>query len=244
MTNSRVPLSFFQRPSSVSASEPPGLFVAKALIHPIIPVAMLGITLLLWGEPIEGHYFLVAVLAFVGAGEVLDVVSIDAPRAVTSVLASLADIVARWLVLIVFIWALLEIVGFAQRFNWHVLLTWAISTPAVLWFSHLLMPSLLQRLRSKRSSRRRVVIAGATELGIRLADRIAAAPWLGTEVVGYFDDRAQAGMTLRCRQQVLGKLSDVSAYVAQYGSDTVDITLPMVRHRRVQELLTSLGDST
>ncbi|MFO7304231.1 MAG: undecaprenyl-phosphate glucose phosphotransferase [Gammaproteobacteria bacterium] len=244
MTNSRVPLSFFQRPSSVSASEPPGLFVAKALIHPIIPVAMLGITLLLWGEPIEGHYFLVAVLAFVGAGEVLDVVSIDAPRAVTSVLASLADIVARWLVLIVFIWALLEIVGFAQRFNWHVLLTWAISTPAVLWFSHLLMPSLLQRLRSKRSSRRRVVIAGATELGIRLADRIAAAPWLGTEVVGYFDDRAPARLPLRCRQQLLGKLSDVSAYVAQHGIDTVYITLPMVRHRRVQELLTSLGDST
>jgi putative colanic acid biosynthesis UDP-glucose lipid carrier transferase len=192
---------------------------------------------------LQGHYFLVAVLAFIGAAEVLDAVPLHAPRARSLALAALLDIIARWLLVIVFIWALLDIVELAQRFNWRVLLTWAISTPIALWFSQLSAPRMLQRSGAK-PSRKKVVIAGATELGLKLGDRITSAPWLDTEVVGFFDDRTPSRLPARCAARLLGKLSNLSDYVARNGVDTVYITLPMTRHRRVRELLQSLGDST
>jgi putative colanic acid biosynthesis UDP-glucose lipid carrier transferase len=244
MPSSREPLSFDERPSGVSASEPLSLFVLKSLLYPIVPVVMLGISLLLWREPLQGHYFLIAVLAFIGAAEVLDAVPLAAPRARSLAISSLIGIIARWLLVITFIWALLEIAGLAHRFNWPVLLTWATSTPIVLWFSQLSAPRVLRRAGLKRPSRRKVVIAGGTELGLKLAERILAAPWLDIEVLGFFDDRDASRLPPRCSQRLLGKLSELSDYVARNSVDTVYITLPMTRQRRVRELLVSLGDST
>lgn len=244
MPHSREPLPFHERPSGVSASEPVSLFVLKSLLYPTVPVLTLGAALVLWGEPLQGPYFLIAVLAFIGAAEVLDAVPVDVPRSRALGLASLLEIIARWLLVIVFIWALLEIVGLANRFDWRVLLTWAISTPIVLWFSRLSAPRVLHRAGARRSSRKKVVIAGATDLGAKLAERIDAAPWLETQVLGFFDDRIAGRLPARCAARLLGKLSDVSEYVAAHGVDTVYITLPMTRHRRVRELLHSLGDST
>src|SRR5690606_21828470 len=158
--------------------------------------------------------------------------------------ASLVDIVARWLLVIAFIWALLEIAGLAQRFNWHVLMTWAISTPIVLWASRLSAPHVPQRAGAMRPACRKAVIAGATDLGLKLEERIAAAPWLDLQIVGFFDDREPSRLPPRCAAQLLGKLSALSEYVAREGIEIVYITLPMTRHRRVRELLQALGDST
>ena len=244
MRDSREPLPFDERRSGVSASEPLSLFVLKSLLYPTVPVLTLGATLLLWREPLEGPYFLIAVLAFIGAAEVLDAVPLDAPRAQSLAFTSLVDIIARWLLVIVFIWALLEIAGLAQRFNWRVLITWAVSTPILLWFSQISAPRVIHRASVRRDSRRKVVIAGATELGAKLAERIAAAPWLDIEVLGFFDDRVASRLPARCGTRLLGKLCDVNRYVAAHRVDTVYITLPMTRHRPVRELLQSLGDST
>jgi putative colanic acid biosynthesis UDP-glucose lipid carrier transferase len=244
MLNSREPIQFDDRASGVSASEPLSLFVFKSLLYPIVPVLALGLALLLWREPLHGQYFLVAVLAFIGAAELLDAVPMNAPRARSLQITALLDIVARWLLVMVFIWALLEVAGLAQRFNWRVLLTWAISTPILLWWGRLSAPRMLLRAGAKRPSRKKIVIAGATDLGLKLADRIGAAPWLDTEVVGFFDDRNASRLPARCSARLLGRLSSLSDYVAHNGVDTVYITLPMTRQRRVRELLHSLGDST
>ncbi len=243
MLNSREPIQYNDRAASVSASEPLSLFVVKSLLYPIVPVLTLGLSLILWREGLHGQYFLVAVLAFIFAAELLDAVPLDAPRARSLAIASLLDIVARWLLVILFIWALLEVAGLADRFNWRVLLTWAISTPIILWCSQLSAPRILQRAGAKRS-RKKIVIAGATDLGLKLAERITAAPWLETDVIGFFDDRHATRLPSRCASHLLGKLSNVSEFVARQGIDTVYVTLPMTRHRRVRELLLSLGDST
>src|SRR4051794_7116852 len=84
--------------AQVSASEPTSLFVLKSLLYPIVPVVSLGATLAIWGEPLGGHYFLIAVLAFFAAAELLDSVPIDTPRQGSLAVAALLDISARWLV--------------------------------------------------------------------------------------------------------------------------------------------------
>jgi putative colanic acid biosynthesis UDP-glucose lipid carrier transferase len=244
MLSSREPLSFDERASGVSASEPVSLFVVKSLLYPIVPLLTLGAALLLWHEPLHGQYFLVAVLAFLCAAELLDAVPLDAPRARSLAFASLMEIVGRWVLVMAFIWALLEIAGLADLFNWRVLITWAISTPIALWFGQLSTPRVLYKALGKRPSRRKAVIAGGTEVGAKLAERIEAAPWLDTEVVGFFDDRTAERLPGACAPRLLGKLSELSDFVARNSIDIVYITLPISRQPRVRELVQSLGDST
>lgn len=244
MLNAREPLRFDERSSVVSASEPLSLFIVKSLLYPLVPVVTLGLSLLVWRESLQGHYFLVAVLAFIGSAELLDAVPLDPPRVRSLAIASLLDFIARWLMVVVFIWILLEIADLAQRFDWRVLATWTIATPLLLWCSQLSAPKVLQHAGAKRTTRKTAVIVGATEVGLKLGDRLAAAHWMETDVLGFFDDRTSERLPSRCASHLLGKLSSLSEYVASHGVDTVYITLPMTGHRRIRDLLHSLGDST
>jgi putative colanic acid biosynthesis UDP-glucose lipid carrier transferase len=229
--------------TGVSASEPLPLFVLKSLLYPIVPVLTLALCLVLWRESLYGPYFLIAVLAFIGAADMLDALPMTAPRARSLAIAALLDIVVRWCLLIGFIWALLDIAGMASQFRWQILLCWAVSTPIALWLGRLYAPQLFVRA-SNAGAPRRVVIAGATELGAKLAGKLQSSPWMNMEVLGYFDDRAFDRLPPESRKQVIGKLSRLADYAARNNVDVVYITLPMMRNPRLTELLHSLRDST
>src|SRR4051812_2138987 len=117
MLNSRESIDPVVGSAQVSASEPTSLFVLKSLLYPIVPVVSLAAALALWREPLAGHYFLIAVLAFFEAAEFLDSVPIDIPRQGSLALAPLLDISARWAVIMAFIGALLEIGGIGYRLS-------------------------------------------------------------------------------------------------------------------------------
>src|SRR5690606_11003031 len=126
MINQRQPLRSYDRSAGVSASEPTSLFVLKSLLYPVMPVLTLALCMAAWGESLDGPYFLMAVLAFFGAADVLDALPMSPPRARSIALASLLDIIFRWSLVIAIIWALLEIAGIAQQLRWEVLTSWAI----------------------------------------------------------------------------------------------------------------------
>jgi hypothetical protein len=81
MTNQRQSLRSYDRSAGVSASEPLSLFVMKSLLYPVMPVITLGLCMLAWRENLHGVYFLMAVLAFFGAADVLDALPMAPPRA-------------------------------------------------------------------------------------------------------------------------------------------------------------------
>ena len=243
MINQRQPLSSYDRSSGVSASEPTSLFVLKSLLYPVVPVLTLALCMLLWRESLAGAYFLMAVLAFFGAADVLDALPMAPPRHRSMAIASLLDIVFRWSLVIAFIWALLEIAGIANQLRWEVLVCWAISTPLVLWGGRLYAPHLFVRA-SNSGAPRKVVIAGANRLGAKLGRNLEESPWLNMEVMGFFDDRDSGRLPEDCARRLLGKLSWMRDYIARNSIDIVYITLPMTRHPRITELLQSLKDST
>lgn len=239
----RQPLRSYDRSAGVSASEPTSLFVLKSLLYPVMPVLTLGLCMLLWRERLDGPYFLMAVLAFFGAADVLDALPMSPPRARSMAIASLLDIIFRWSLVIAFIWALLEIAGIATQLRWEVLVSWALATPLVIWVGRLYAPHLFVRA-SNSGAPRRVVIAGANRLGAKLARNLEESPWLNMEVLGFFDDRDPARLPQDCAHRVLGKLSRMRDYIARNSIDVVYITLPMTRHPRITELLQSVKDST
>jgi exopolysaccharide biosynthesis polyprenyl glycosylphosphotransferase len=85
--------------------------------------------------------------------------------------------------------------------------------------------------------RQKVLIAGAGELGHRIAAAIREYRWTGLALVGYLDDRPR-------RQDdglpVLGTLDDAGEIVQRYQVDELVIALPQHAHERLNQLIANL----
>jgi putative colanic acid biosysnthesis UDP-glucose lipid carrier transferase len=232
------------RSGDVSASEPVTVFALKSLIYPIIPVITLIGCLFYFNQPLYGPYLLIAVLAFLGVADLLDVVPISITPAYIMALRSLIDIWFRWGLLMIFLWALLRLSGLGMVFSPSVLNSWAVVTPFALWMGELGAQYLLQRSNARSRRLRKAVIVGATDLGLQLEQNIVGRSTLQIQVAGYFEDRSVPRMPSECVGRVLGRLSDLSDFVGRNGVDIVYITLPMTPNPRIIDLLSSLRDST
>ncbi len=90
--------------------------------------------------------------------------------------------------------------------------------------------------------RRRVLIVGAGEVGVRVAHAIELYAWSGMEIVGYLDDdEAKIGQTLE-GVRVLGTLDQADTIVAEQGVREIVIALPMSAHQRLTDLVTRLSE--
>ncbi len=230
--------------AKVTAADPSTVFVIKALLYPLISVLSLIVCLAAWRESFFGHYFLVAVFAFIGAADFLDIAHVRGWQNWRGGLAGLADISVRWLLVIAFIWVLLRLSGVTEGFNKEVLLTWVLITPMALWLGQIIAQYFLVHSSAAESRSRSAVIVGVTELGVRLEATLDQDSLLRTNVLGYFEDRDQKRLPADNRERVLGNSAQLSDFVAENDVSVVYITLPMHRDPRVLRLLDSLRDST
>jgi putative colanic acid biosynthesis UDP-glucose lipid carrier transferase len=240
----REPWGSRDRSGEVNANDTFSVFALKSLLYPTIPVLTLLVSLIAWREPLYGPYFLVGVFAFLGAADLLDVVPLRTVPASIMALRSLIDIVLRWCLLMAFLWMLLKLSDLGHYFHKHVLWSWAIATPFVLWFGEMAAQRALTSATVSPSRTRNAVIVGATARGVQLAETLSGRPGLGVRLMGYFEDRLPARVPPQCHGRILGKLEDVGEYAARQSVDTVYVTLPMTPHPRMVELLNSLRDST
>jgi len=232
------------RAGDVSASEPFIVFALKALLYPVIPVLTLIACLAYTGETSYGPYLVVAVLAFLGVADLLDIVPIRITPFSAMALRSLIDIALRWFMLMVFLYVLLTLSRLDASFNGSVLLAWAIVTPFALWIGELVAQRYLHSSALLSGNVRKAVIVGATSVGMQLEQNLRNKPVNRISVSGYFEDRSESRIPPGSRGHILGRLNDVSEYVRRHGIDTVYITLPMIPQPRIVELLNYLRDST
>lgn len=232
------------RSGDVSASDSFSVFALKSLLYPIIPVLTLIVCLMVWNEPLYGPYFLVGVLAFLGAADLLDAVPIRLTPASIMALRSLIDITLRWGLLMAFLYMLLKLSDLGGFFDKRVLWSWALATPGVLWLGELAAQQMLSRAAASSHKTRNAIIVGATSRGVQLEQTLTGRPALGIRTVGYFEDRTESRLPFECHDRIIGRITDVGEYVAKHRIDIVYITLPMTPHPRIVDLLSSLRDST
>jgi len=150
------------------------------------------------------------------------------------------EIAAGWLAIV----GLLLFLGWASRtlevFDPRVILAWALATPAALFAAHRLLPVVWPRVLAAEGMQKTAVIAGANELGRRLAARLRVDPLLGIRFAGYFDDRAPG----RINEKVIGSLGALAEYVRTNSVDIIYIALPMASQPRILKLLEELRDTT
>ncbi len=99
-----------------------------------------------------------------------------------------------------------------------------------------------QRLQGKNF--RRVIIAGAGDLGQKLILQTLDSPWTGFKIDALFDDNEQLHGSLVDGYKVQGNLTEVEAFVGNNHIDEVWIALPLRAEERVKELLYALRHHT
>ena len=219
---------------------PPGQgALVQAAIDPLVATVTLAAVVSYFGGSFDGACLILALLVFAMTfpGSLA--------RDETSTAGELAlDIATGWLAIV----ALLLFLGWASRtlaaFDPRVILAWALATPAALFAAHRLLPVVWPRLLAAEGLQKAAVIAGANELGRKLAARLRDNPMLGQRFVGYFDDRDAGRLPAVQPRENLGSLSALADYARSHTVDVIYIALPMASQPRILKLLEDLRDTT
>jgi len=221
--------------------------ITKSLLYPLTCVFTLIVCLMVWREALAGRYFIVAVLAFLGASEFLDLAQIQGRQNWRIAVSRFINLSIRWMLVVAFVWAVMRIAGLTDGLDRRLLFAWVISTPLALWggqelAQYFLVQSKVARARSLRATRSAVIV-GATDSGVRLEHMLRDDWMLRTNVLGYFDDRDRSRLPID-GGKVLGRFTDLSTFVAAQSVGVVYVALPLYKCPRVSQLLESLRDST
>ena len=240
--NARVEVLRSREATALSAVDSPAVFAVKSLLLPIIPVMSLALCLAVAQAPLPGGFFLIAVLTFLGAPDVLGIARLGASGERQTQLVLALEITGRWLVLAALIASVVYLAGLWNALDKRVFASWVAITPAMLFFGQWSARRWLVHSVERRRAQRAVIV-GLTELGARLENALRGDQLLRTEVVGYFGDRDDAA-TLQRTAPLLGDTGELADFVSHHQVDQVFITLPMSRDARLVSLLEALHDST
>jgi putative colanic acid biosynthesis UDP-glucose lipid carrier transferase len=214
-----------------------------AIAPPVVAVGLLYGLCFLYGAEFKGFFVVLAILA--------GMLSLLLPRGrpagsgqlVKSTLPLAMGVIMRWMVIIAILLAIGFVTKYSVDFSRRVVVTWAVSTPAMLILVTLCLHELARRLLYHPAIARRVAFAGCNEVSLSLAQRIGSSA-LGMRVEGFFDDRSAQRLGLATPARLLGTLPDLVSYVQRNQIDVVFVALPVSHIRRVVQLLDELRDTT
>jgi putative colanic acid biosynthesis UDP-glucose lipid carrier transferase len=219
--------------------QPGAAALLQAAVDPAVAIAMLAAAVAAFGDSFDGGCLILALLVF----------AMTFPGSLARASASSAgelalDIAAGWFAVV----GLLLLLGWASHtlgnFDERALLAWALATPAALFAAHRALPLWLPRIMAAEGLRKTAVIAGANDLGRRLAARLRGDPMLGVRFAGYFDDRGAVRLRDLAAAENLGTLERLADYVRANPVDVIYIALPMASQPRILRLLEDLRDTT
>lgn len=125
-------------------------------------------------------------------------------------------------------------------------MTWFAAVLAILCGYRMLIRQVLHGLRRHGFNTRRVAIVGTGQVGARLAQSISSAPWMGLNLLGFYDTDPQQ-MDLGPdgeRIPVLGDLEQLVSDARDGRIDKVYITLAFSAEPHLRELIKGLSDTT
>ncbi len=224
----------FVRASSISKR--------TSMTSQLIIVAIFYLCSLTFGQHLSGRSLVLVVLTLLISTTVRQLTGrYDARRSRRASASAYNDIVG-WCITV----ALLLLLGAASDagafYDQRVILTWFVATPFALLLSHALMDG--PRFDQEGSKMRSVIVIGANDVGARFADTCTIHPTLSIHMHGYFDDRSEMNSPRNLRYPILGKLSDIGAYVRKYNIKMIFISQPVSAHPRIRQLIDELHDTT
>ena len=164
----------------------------------------------------------------------------------SSILYESGFVFRSWFFTIITVLVIAFLSEFSGPLFHRVLLTWFACGLLILTSSRILLRSLLHRVRRMGLNERFVVIAGAGDLGIKLADVILNNKWMGFKLLWFYDDFKPKGEKCVSGSEVFvkGDLDDLVGDVAKEHIDYVYLALPTCNESRMKEVLKKLADTS
>jgi putative colanic acid biosysnthesis UDP-glucose lipid carrier transferase len=134
----------------------------------------------------------------------------------------------------------------SSQYSRVITVTWFIVTPNLVVVWRAAVRLMLQELRRRGKNSRTVAIAGATKPAQKLAQRIAEDPSYGMRIAGFYDDRSPE----RRHEpevsigKVVGNLDDLVQDARAGKLDIVYIALPLKAEPRINSIVRKLADTT
>lgn len=126
----------------------------------------------------------------------------------------------------------------SEGYSRAVFILWSLTTPFLIFFSHIIVRKLLRHYRTQGKNIRHAIIVGAGDLGTRMARQMEEIPWAGIEVVGFFDDKLETREGLEeIDKPLIGRINEVRDYLKVNDIDYVYIALPMRAERKIFRIL-------
>ncbi len=133
-----------------------------------------------------------------------------------------------------------------KEYNDFTITSWTILVPTLMTIWRASLHIIVGYLRQQGLNTRYVAIAGACDIGNKLANTINNSPWMGLDVTGFYDDRSPAGARPLATQshEILGNLDELVEKAKMGEIDSVYIALPMKAEERIRDLIHKLADTT
>lgn len=219
------------------------LAFARFAAAPVIVAATLYLSGLIATVRFDGGYVVLAVLAAVLSLLVLkptfEEVHLEGNRT-----RKVGLLLAGWATIL----GVLLLLGYATKMSSHfsrlALFLWALLGGAGLIAGYYWLQRITRQLMTRAGMARQAAIVGVNELSLKLASKLHEHPELGLKVHGFFEDRGLERIGNTFNGSLLGRLSDLPAYVRENGIDVVFIALPIRHVKRVLDLLDELHDTT
>jgi putative colanic acid biosysnthesis UDP-glucose lipid carrier transferase len=217
-----------------------GYSFAKAIesfLDPLLAVGLLLLVAYFSGDAIDNKFALLGLLIFsvIFPG---DSFLHERPRRI------IRKVFFDW----IFIAGLLLAFGYASEFIFYFteksILIWLVLVPVASVAAQLAVQWLLPSVLDANGQRRRAVIAGCNEVGLRLAKNFHDYPHEGIELIGVFDDRDRSRLSDIGKQRLLGTFSDLPNQIHLLRIDHIYLALPMASQPRILKLLDDLKDTT
>jgi putative colanic acid biosysnthesis UDP-glucose lipid carrier transferase len=206
------------------------------LLDSIIIVAALVALVLAYDPMALGPYYwlagLAAALVFLAVGEITHLYASWRVYGFRQEVAELAGAVGAVVVVLVTLGFLTKT---SDQFSRVIMGLWWVVSFLLLALLRLAARSYLRASRARGYNLRRLAIAGAGELGRKVAERVMRAEWLGLRLVGFYDDAVPG---------VRGDFEALVGAAHQGEIDYIYIALPLAQEAKVVQLINRLSDTT
>lgn len=220
------------------------LSIIHQLLDPTLAAGLLPVLALSYGESLDTPYVLLAAITFLLVLPIFKATGLYRSYRGENLTAELPQILLAWGVVFTILLFLGYLTKSSDLFSRSILLSWAVSVPVVLYAAHLVVRIFQRQLRASGRNTRSAVIAGVSDVGCRLAEEIAHAPYLGIQLEGFFDNRSPVNLQDLQGKSLLGTLDDLIDYVRQHRTDVVYIALAREREETLSTLIGGLEDTT
>jgi len=199
-------------------------------------------------EDFKPYYVLLATITFLLTIVIFSTTRLYKPWRGANLGRLVRQIVLSWTLVV----ANLAMIGYVTKtselFSRRVLLVWIALTPMTLMVLRFSVYLVLRWARARGMNSRSAVIAGAGDLGKRLATHLGETISLGIRLLGFFDDRL-AGQSVEPipggkSYPVLGSLDNLKDFVQKNQINMVYLALPLRAENRLRGVVEALRDTT